>query len=227
MRETRNNTLKVVIEDVNNHPHCPHGPTILFDRDGDKFFACSYCRDKTECNFYMRATDWPSDNRRILQIVKKNKRPDSITASISHSTSDISFCDSCLKLVNTPDEEHHRDHKLLPLSQHAIDFPTSFLPPLSNDKCEAQYFFALPTLRTFEQIFRKANINKVVCIGAPRLHEFLKNQCGIKSVLLDIDQRFRWFNDEKTYFHYNMFNDHFFDGEASRNAFEEFLKEDA
>jgi Probable N6-adenine methyltransferase len=216
----RNTALKVIIEDVSSHPHCPHGPTILFDRNGEQFFACSCCRDKKDCHFHMRATDWPS-----RYTLEKSKQPKTIVPT-KNSITAFKFCESCQCLVIQQDDGRHKGHNLQPLPPQAIKFPASFLPPLSNDKREAQYFFSMPTLLTFEQIFRKANINKVVCMGAPRLHEFLKNHCGIKSVLLDIDQRFRWFYDEKTYFHYNMFNDHFFDGEGSRAAFEEFLKED-
>lgn len=74
--------------------------------------------------------------------------------------------------------------------------------------------------------------SKVICIGAPRLHEYLKNSLGsldIRSVLLDFDHRFHAFRSARTphrdYFRYNMFNNHFFDGQEAVNEFEPFLNE--
>lgn len=73
----------------------------------------------------------------------------------------------------------------------------------------------------------------MICVGAPRLHEHLKNNfklLQIKSVLLDFDKRFYAFqhcNDNETpdFFHYNMFNNYFFGGDAAQQQFEQFLKE--
>lgn len=74
--------------------------------------------------------------------------------------------------------------------------------------------------------------SKVICIGAPRLHEHLKcsfDGLSIHSILLDFDHRFRAFRSARAtyrdYFHYNMFNNHFFDGQEAVGEFELFLKE--
>lgn len=70
--------------------------------------------------------------------------------------------------------------------------------------------------------------SKVICIGAPRLHEYLKvnfDSLQIKSIILDIDSRLKLFFDKNEYFEYNMLNDYFFDGPEKRKLFEEFLKE--
>lgn len=74
--------------------------------------------------------------------------------------------------------------------------------------------------------------SKVICIGAPRLHEYLKNSfgsIGIRSVLLDFDRRFYAFRSvrapHRDYFRYNMFNNHFFDGQEAVEEFEQFLRE--
>jgi hypothetical protein len=145
---------------------------------------------------------------------------------LNSKSEDLSFCNTCQQLVLKADKvTYHHGHKLQSVTDKTIKFPSSFLQPCSNDKREAQYFFSLATLMAFQQIFVNAKINKVICIGAPRLHEFLKNHCQINSILLDIDNRFMWFNDDKTYLHYNMFNHHFFGGEQCRLVFEEFLKE--
>lgn len=70
--------------------------------------------------------------------------------------------------------------------------------------------------------------SKVICVGAPRLHEYLKTNfpsIQIKSVILDIDSRLKTFFDTNEYFEYNMLNDYYFDGPEKRSLFEEFLRE--
>lgn len=50
--------LKVIIEDLTNHPYCEHGPTLLFNKlsqgKEERYFACSACRDRNLCSFYMK-----------------------------------------------------------------------------------------------------------------------------------------------------------------------------
>ena len=36
-----------------NHPKCVHGPTLLFYTSTSKFFACSACRNRHECNIFI------------------------------------------------------------------------------------------------------------------------------------------------------------------------------
>lgn len=77
--------------------------------------------------------------------------------------------------------------------------------------------------------------SKVVCIGAPRLHEYLKynkSKLRIESILLDLDTRFYWFCNQNSdpslardYFHYNMFNNYFFAGPEAKEEFNNFLRE--
>lgn len=74
-----------------------------------------------------------------------------------------------------------------------------------------------------------------MCIGAPRLHEYLKfyrAKLHIESILLDLDTRFYWFfnrngngNGANDYFHYNMFNNYFFAGAQAEVEFGQFLHE--
>lgn len=72
--------------------------------------------------------------------------------------------------------------------------------------------------------------SKIICIGAPRLHEYLKGQytsLHMKSILLDLDQRFYSFfnrNGCVDFFHYNMMNNYFFGGELAKHEFQQFFK---
>lgn len=49
--------IEVITEDLEDHPHCPHGPTILFSRvvsgKPRNFFACAACRDRKDCAFFL------------------------------------------------------------------------------------------------------------------------------------------------------------------------------
>lgn len=68
--------------------------------------------------------------------------------------------------------------------------------------------------------------SKIVCIGAPRLHEFLKyhkSTLRIDSILLDLDTRFYSFHS-CDFFHYNMFNNYFFAGDDVKEKFHQFLQ---
>lgn len=65
--------------------------------------------------------------------------------------------------------------------------------------------------------------SKIICIGAPRLHEFLKS-ISVKSILLDFDDRFYTFYSSNEFYRYNMFNHYFFDGNDRKNDFNDFLK---
>lgn len=51
--------LRVIIEDLDNHPVCVHGPALLFSRkvkgsQFEEFFACSASRDPNTCKLFPR-----------------------------------------------------------------------------------------------------------------------------------------------------------------------------
>lgn len=159
------------------------------------------------------------------------------------------YCHDCKVLITKPLFSSHHRHKLkVNIDNALLAKPTNLLLPLSNDKREAQYFFADTTLRDIGRILAGLKIkysvhslvpflhrvkitqmfffsSKVVCIGGPRLHEFLKS-VSIKSILLDFDDRFYAFYGANEFFRYNMFNHYFFDGPDSETNFEQFLRND-
>ncbi|KAF6715487.1 Zinc finger CCHC domain-containing protein 4 [Oryzias melastigma] len=65
-----------------------------------------------------------------------------------------------------------------------------------------------------------------------RLHEAIKlrnlkqDHKPTKSLLLDIDFRYAQFYSQEEFCHYNMFNHHFFDGEAASDVLNAFIRED-
>ncbi|RMC14268.1 hypothetical protein DUI87_09359 [Hirundo rustica rustica] len=65
-----------------------------------------------------------------------------------------------------------------------------------------------------------------------RLHEMIQSKASqeeefsVRSLLLDIDFRYSQFYTEDEFCHYNMFNHHFFGGEAARETCRKFLCEE-
>ncbi|KAH8413686.1 hypothetical protein KR222_003934, partial [Zaprionus bogoriensis] len=104
--------------------------------------------------------------------------------------------------------------------QSAAD-PTKQLEPLSQDEVHAQYFFDEQALSFLAAQIRSLQIDKVVCMGAPRLHFHLQRMPGVSSFLLDFDERFSSFLSAQQFCLYNMCNNFYF---YSRAPFEQFLK---
>jgi hypothetical protein len=125
------------------------------------------------------------------------------------------YCRKCgifLKSINS----HEKHDVLANISDLHLSQPVlHLLSQLNDDKKEAQYFFNLESLDFFTSIFKQLKITKIICIGAPRLHEHLKFH-KIKSILLDIDDRLRSFNEPEEFCKYNMFNNYFFEDDQEK-----------
>lgn len=148
---------------------------------------------------------------------------------IEESTNRIcGYCAKCQSLFGYSSLSKHADHEGFQsdLSKEELQIPTRWLRPLNNDSKEAQYFFSDTTLNCLAGIFISNNFRKIICVGAPRLYEYLSShieRLKINTILLDLDDRLELFYDPKEYFRYNMFNNHFLDGQHRSAAFKEFL----
>lgn len=64
-------SVEVVLRECSINPSCPHGPTILFSRieneNSRNFYACSACRDRKKCNFFI----WEDELVKITEDKKK------------------------------------------------------------------------------------------------------------------------------------------------------------
>lgn len=51
-------SVRVIIESVETHPVCEHGPAILFERHTSgkcqRFYACSAYRDQKDCSLHIQ-----------------------------------------------------------------------------------------------------------------------------------------------------------------------------
>ncbi|XP_041127088.1 rRNA N6-adenosine-methyltransferase ZCCHC4 [Polyodon spathula] len=213
MSEEETPGIEVILnkEGLEKAPSCPHGPTLLFVKSskgmerGRRFYACSACRDRRDCNFFQWEDEKVSEVR-LLAREENNKikqPPYTHQEYLSRYRQFISlplaqkrFCRDC-QLLLLPDEwTMHTAHQVLAdVSLAQLRRPSQLLHPLENKKTNAQYLFADRSCHFLLDLFATLGFVKVLCVGTPRLHELIKtrNSTGnnqvMKSLLLDIDFR--------------------------------------
>ncbi|XP_027894794.1 rRNA N(6)-adenosine-methyltransferase ZCCHC4 isoform X3 [Xiphophorus couchianus] len=121
----------------------------------------------------------------------------------------------------------HSAHRTTAVTAAQLRRPSILLCPLDNKKSNAQYLFTDRSAHFLLDTLVGLGYKKVLCVGTPRLQELIKlrNLEPMKSLLLDIDFRYAQFYSQDEFCHYNMFNHHFFGGEASRAVLDAFLTE--
>ncbi|XP_033634478.1 rRNA N6-adenosine-methyltransferase ZCCHC4-like isoform X1 [Asterias rubens] len=234
------NTLGVEVSLVQNSPCCPHGPTLLFERFNGKhkkqrYYACSACRDRKDCSFYQLADEKVSEAKKMSrEELNRSQQP---WTSHEHffqrmqDTKDLSpserkFCQSCSLLLRPQEVQTHSKHKIkADLTDAILSQPSYLLLPLEDNKTNAQYLFSKTATEFLITTIKRLGYDRVLCVGSPRLHEMIQSEASsdLSSLLLDIDHRYGQFYPPSLFCRYNMFNDHFLDGEKSRTICEDFL----
>ncbi|XP_013373515.1 PREDICTED: zinc finger CCHC domain-containing protein 4 isoform X2 [Chinchilla lanigera] len=229
-------------------PLCPHGPTLLFVKvsqgkeEARRFYACSACRDRKDCNFFQWEDEKPSGARLTARESRNQRgRPplsrmqcvERYLRFIQLPLTQRKFCQSCQRLLLPDDWGEHREHQLVgDVSVSQLRRPSQLLYPLENKKTNAQYLFADRTCQFLVGLVSTLGFRRVLCVGTPRLHELIgltasgDKKSTLKSLLLDIDFRYSQFYMEDSFCHYNMFNHHFFDGKPALEVCRAFLQED-
>ncbi|XP_043727103.1 rRNA N6-adenosine-methyltransferase ZCCHC4 isoform X3 [Cervus elaphus] len=217
-------------------PLCPHGPTLLFVKvnqgkeETRRFYACSACRDRKDCNFFQwedeklsgaRLAAREAHNRSCQPPLSRSQCVERYLKFIELPLSQRKFCQSCQQLLLPDDEEKHREHQVVgDVSITQLKRPSKLLYPLENKKTNAQYLFADRSCLFLVDLLSNLGFRRVLCVGTPRLHELIRlkesgdKKSNIRSLLLDIDFRYSQFYMEDSFCHYNMFNHHFFDGKV-------------
>ncbi|XP_070228329.1 rRNA N6-adenosine-methyltransferase ZCCHC4 isoform X3 [Bos mutus] len=218
-------------------PLCPHGPTLLFVKvnqgkeETRRFYACSACRDRKDCNFFLwedeklsgaRLAAREAHNRSCQPPLSRSQCVERYLKFIELPLSQRKFCQSCQQLLLPDDEEkHHEHHQVVgDVSITQLKRPSKLLYPLENKKTNAQYLFADRSCLFLVDLLSNLGFRRVLCVGTPRLHELIRlkesgdTKSNIRSLLLDIDFRYSQFYMEDSFCHYNMFNHHFFDGKV-------------
>ncbi|XP_046837606.1 rRNA N6-adenosine-methyltransferase ZCCHC4 isoform X1 [Vespa crabro] len=235
MEKTRN--LECFWRD-DKHPHCAHGPTVLFGKyiDGtlERFYVCSACRDRKLCRFYLKYGEkltklqqdiWEKEKKKIAQSYNHQKLFIRFNTLLATSPNNRSYCHDCEKLIFINERNKHNDHlTMVGLTDYQMHHPTEVLKPLENSKKEAQYLFSKKSVKDIINMLLELKAKQVICIGAPRIHEYISQNLEDKlsSLLLDIDGRFHNFLSPLSYGWYNLFN-HYFFNENAQFVFEDFL----
>lgn len=236
----------VIAEGDRPAPCCPHGPTLLFEKTcgggakGRRFYACSACRDRKDCKFFQWEDEKVSEARQLArELENKSKKPPFTQKEYcsrfkkfeSLPQHEKKFCEECQMLLLPKEHEAHSSHRCAAVTNAQLRRPSVLLRPLDNKKSNAQYLFTDRSTHFLLNTLAGLGYRKVLCVGTPRLHELIKIQNlekkeeSMKSLLLDIDFRYGQFYSQEEFCHYNMFNHHFFGGEASKSVLQSFLSE--
>ncbi|XP_029382318.1 rRNA N(6)-adenosine-methyltransferase ZCCHC4 isoform X2 [Echeneis naucrates] len=227
-------------------PCCPHGPTLLFEKvskgggKGQRFYACSACRDRKDCSFFQWEDDKVSEARLLAREAKNQSKRPAFTQEeycaryrtfASLPLDEKKFCQDCQILLLPGENEAHYPHRCIAITAAQLRRPSMLLCPLDNKKKNAQYLFTERSSHFLLDTLAALGYRKVLCVGTPRLQELIKlrnlekKHEPVKSLLLDIDFRYAQFYSQDEFCHYNMFNHHFFVGEASSAVLQSFLSE--
>ncbi|KAK3912785.1 rRNA N6-adenosine-methyltransferase ZCCHC4 [Frankliniella fusca] len=235
------NGVEVILDQIEDNPTCPHGPTILFKRttggNEQKFYACAACRDRKDCNFFMKFDEeWTTKKKEIWE-----KRRIAVLPKIDHDqlisrfmkisnlpVKDRCYCHTCNFLLLPDQHNSHGHHDLeRSVTNHQLFHPSELLKPLESAKKEAQYLFSKNSTKVIVDMLRYAGVSKVLCVGAPRIHEFIRSEYPSKmqSLLLDFDHRYHQFYQKEEFVWFNAFNCHWFDGEAGEAVTRQFMQQ--
>lgn len=228
--------VEVILDsDISKHPYCPHGPTLLFekfsqdDNNGRKFYACSSSRDRKDCGFFRYLNDKKSpsicaNDKGNIALYSRDEYMQRLDSFGNLPESDRKFCRSCSAILLPTEWSKHTGHGFLEtLSLKKLSSPTLLLQPKEANKSNAQFFFTTNAIEFVVQTLQKFNVKRVICIGAPTIHEaIISRKCDMRTCLLDIDIRFSQFFDEDHYCQYNLFNNHFFD-ETSESKLSQYI----
>lgn len=213
--------LSIIIRDLETNPQCKHGPTILFSQRNKLFFACA--TDRSFCYYLEHEKFEMSRNKdKILEATSCSKKEYLIDTKLVNQQI---YCLTCNEFSRSI--KHHETHSFKTITSDFLKQPSLFLPQLDNDKVNAQYFFDETSLTFLASIFESLGLNKIICIGTPRLHDFLRNHDEkFKPFLMDIDERYKPFYPDE-FCHYNMFNHYFFNGCDDEKRLEKFIQLDS
>ncbi|KAL5962793.1 rRNA N6-adenosine-methyltransferase ZCCHC4 [Taenia solium] len=167
------------------------------------------------------------------------------------------YCRTCRVLFAYPDGQHEHHQVISGLSSSTLSMPTYFLEPLEESSehavCDlscivphllhtsdnrlllnlikfdySQYFFSVEWLKFMASTLRILQIDNVLCVGTPRLFDFLiacsrdtSEPLSVNKFLLDLDARLESFYPVPLFARFNALNGYFFNsaGEDSFNRF--------
>lgn len=167
-----------------------------------EFYACSACRDRKLCNFSLekghemtkiQKNSLQEATKKLVQSYHHRKYFIRFNELMNERPEKRAYCHTCERLMSTDDNLKHKSHEITScLTDEQMRNPTILLKPLDNSKKEAQYLFSKKTTADLTDFMVKDGAKSVLCIGAPRIHEYISQnyEDKISSLLLDFDGRY-------------------------------------
>ncbi|XP_076759047.1 rRNA N(6)-adenosine-methyltransferase ZCCHC4 [Xylocopa sonorina] len=227
--------------DPTKHPQCPHGPTLLFGKykngNLEKFYACAACRERKICKFYLKEGEkltkqqtakWEQERKKYASRYNHRSLYIRFNEVMGAPADRRLYCFTCDQLMLKNEgyalDKHENHHLKEGLTDYQMKHPTEILKPLENSKQEAQYFFTKQSTEDIVNILVKLGAKQLLCIGTPKIHEYVleNHEDKISSLLLDLDGRFHNFFGPLNYCWYNLLNNHFFH-QDSMHVFKDFI----
>jgi len=223
MAEDNVKSVTVYMDNLNDHPQCAHGPTLLFSRGSDnkKFYSCSAHRHRKKCSFFL----WENQAETVGQQFMDQFERDPVVTKMMRfklqsrydhirnlKPEERCFCQKCGELLLTTQKDFHADHSELleyNIDDLKLSCPSQLFRPLEESKSESQYFFTESTTAMLMKMLNSVGTTYVICMGAPTVHERISSSVpNMSSILLDIDHRYLQFYDSDRFRWFNMFNCH-------------------
>lgn len=213
------------------NPRCAHGPSILMERGGKKFYTCSAYRNRRDCDFYHEFGEKLNQAKsfRLSQAAKaltQGKEPQRMYNNLQNvltNKGEAKLCQNCGQICE--DQEGSaiccQEANILTVNKEQSLRPSSVLHPKAVDKKEAQYFFSASTSTFLSDTVTSIGFTDVLCIGCPSVFELLPAK--LNCLLLDLDHRFQSFYSPEKFVWFNFFNGHFFHGDNGKTVLQNFF----
>lgn len=152
--------------------------------------------------FYLKASEtlpetrkkyWEQERKKFASKYNHRKAFVTLNKIVALQETLRSYCQDCDALIAPEDRGKHKEHKTISgISDRQMTHPSELLKPLDNAKKEAQYLFSSKSTEFIVNCLLQLGAKKVLCVGAPRIHEYLmeKHEDSVSSFLLDFDGRF-------------------------------------
>ncbi|XP_039301090.1 rRNA N6-adenosine-methyltransferase ZCCHC4-like isoform X2 [Nilaparvata lugens] len=216
-----NTGLKIDCENLENNPHCPHGPTLLYKRlsngkETQEYYACSSYQNRKDCSFMFVSRSVEERKKQIVIRERRKLFSDNVTELRERlkrlkkaEPSERFFCSTCSCLIFLEEQNKHAEHSVKNnVTDYQLTHPSQLLLLQSDSKREAQFMFSVNTVDVILGGLKALNFKKLICIGTPTIHErVMECKDGMESILLDIDHRYiQFYSGDHQFCWFNMMN---------------------
>lgn len=241
--ELQRGKLIIKCDDLENNPHCNHGPALLFERiqvNGitSKFFSCSAYKSRKECSFFVpyecKVSNTNSilkrnDGKKLFPKVSRYKKAhhQRFLKIKKLSAEERSYCHTCSSLLLPEECSSHQTHVVTEcIPDFYLNHPSQLLHLQTNPKGESQFIFTSKSVDVIIDGLKRLNISKVLCVGTPSIHErIMESEKEMTSIFLDIDSRYSQFYDKTKFSLFNMMNFYFFENTEMFERVKQFLSD--